>query len=201
MDATKAVGSSSAEVAMRWGRLIPRLGCLALLLAAGVPFVWMCRDLLDPPPPKRPWCISNLKQLALAAMMYAEDYDQHFPSANDWSGPLFSHITFEDVYRCPSFAGKPGYALNSLLGGRDWATVHNQAQIALFFDSGLGYPSASGGPGALASPPRHAGSNVVAFVDGHVKSMRETPSFGVEKGRFLVAPGPAAPASGAAGMR
>lgn len=38
-------------------------------------------------------CMSNLKQIGLAAMMYVQDYDESFPSANEYSGSTEPDVT------------------------------------------------------------------------------------------------------------
>ena len=56
-------------------------------------------------------CLSNIKQLALAMLMYASDWDDHAPTAisfaapntfpGSWSLALWSYVKGGDVYRCP----------------------------------------------------------------------------------------------------
>src|SRR5437899_9305124 len=48
-------------------------------------------------------CISNLKQIGFALMAYAQDYDEHWPSA-DWWGykpATAPYVKSNLVYRCP----------------------------------------------------------------------------------------------------
>lgn len=54
-------------------------------------------------------CQSNLKQLASAALMYAQDYDEVLPKGWNWNAAnsywydlLFPYVRNAQVYRCPS---------------------------------------------------------------------------------------------------
>jgi prepilin-type N-terminal cleavage/methylation domain-containing protein len=49
-------------------------------------------------------CMSNLKQLGLALMQYAQDYDEHWPSS-DWWGykkVILPYVKADLVFKCPS---------------------------------------------------------------------------------------------------
>src|SRR6266571_1849729 len=49
-------------------------------------------------------CMSNLKQIGLALMQYAQDYDEHWPSA-DWWGykkVIMPYTKADLVFKCPS---------------------------------------------------------------------------------------------------
>ena len=55
-------------------------------------------------------CQSNLKQLALAVMMYCQDYDGKFPPVYDdgsgtryiWADKIFPYVKNEDLFQCPA---------------------------------------------------------------------------------------------------
>jgi len=52
-------------------------------------------------------CSSNMKQLGLALMQYAQDYDEHLPcgqAAADqrgWAGQIYSYVKSTAAYKCP----------------------------------------------------------------------------------------------------
>ncbi|HAZ64312.1 MAG TPA: hypothetical protein DCZ72_11985, partial [Armatimonadetes bacterium] len=60
-------------------------------------------------------CSSNLKQLALAFIQYAQDYDECFPTHRIWNhGPhwqvgIAPYLKNWDIYRCPSDGGWPDW--------------------------------------------------------------------------------------------
>lgn len=78
-------------------------------------------------------CLSNMKQLGNATLMYMQDYDEKFPTpvlggctnqgsaANSlWSRQIFPYVKSKDAYRCPSSAmGQPGFRFRSDLAVPD----------------------------------------------------------------------------------
>lgn len=75
-------------------------------------------------------CTSNLKQLGMGIMMYAQDYDDTLPPAQfgDWWQQCWKYITLpyvknEDIYSCPSAPanlnrpnGTSPYGINAYIG-------------------------------------------------------------------------------------
>jgi prepilin-type processing-associated H-X9-DG protein len=69
-------------------------------------------------------CLSNVKQISLALMMYAQDYDEAYPCVDhstgyDWWQPLQGYVRNAQIFRCPAYraaAGDPAtdYLLNGL---------------------------------------------------------------------------------------
>jgi prepilin-type N-terminal cleavage/methylation domain-containing protein/prepilin-type processing-associated H-X9-DG protein len=173
---------------------------------------------------RRASCTSNLKQIALGMLMYAQDYDERFPAGkgNCSHGPFDSwgqdimgwddfhmqwlgyailvqpYIRNLQVFRCPSAAG---------LGTKDWfsggaatavariafpAGLHYEWKLADALSARCGHSMASFSfpaqqmmivdnwmIGAPHDPTQNntihpLASNNVAFVDGHVKYMRNS---------------------------
>jgi prepilin-type processing-associated H-X9-DG protein len=116
-------------------------------------------------------CTSNMKQLVLAAMMYAQDWDGTFPSEN-WAEELKPYVQNTAIYACPATEGKAvGFALNEMLAAAKLNEVKDPAEIPLFFEADLPDDVAFGGADAVMAEPRHNGMIVVGFVDGHAKAM------------------------------
>jgi len=93
-------------------------------------------------------CLSNLKQIALATLLYAQDYDERFPLAEYWGeypvkqywfgyrlgpgqfdtsrGLLQPYLKTDEIQRCPSFVGRiylgntTGYGYNYGYVGGSW---------------------------------------------------------------------------------
>jgi len=117
-------------------------------------------------------CLSNLKQVGLGAVMYAQDYDELFPGSWQWSPcaiqahspyilpapitmaqaetqcQICPYVKNAQVFSCPSRQNpcSYGYAYPYV-----YAPTTNQWSAPL---------------------PLHLGMTTVAFVDGHVKAMR-----------------------------
>jgi hypothetical protein len=113
-------------------------------------------------------CISNLRQLNLGLMMYANDNNDRFPAGTNWCDALKPFVKDEKTYVCA--AGKPGqrshYAFNAKLAGRGMKDIQTPAQTVLIFEAEGGW-NAAGGEELLPAKPRHAGAYAVGFADGH----------------------------------
>ncbi len=112
-------------------------------------------------------CLSNIKNVALAIEMYAEDYD-HFPASAHWCDTLAEYMRNPDVHRCPQAEGRSGQAYNVALGGLPSASVADPDRVVAVFDGEGGWNS-SGGRALLPSFPRHLHGDNFGFPDGHAK--------------------------------
>jgi prepilin-type processing-associated H-X9-DG protein len=124
-------------------------------------------------------CMSNVKQLELALMMYANDNKEEFPSGDKWCEALKPYLsTNTNVFIC--LQGAPGrrchYALNSQVAGHSTKDIQSPATTVLIFECDGGW-NVSGGRELLPASPRHGGAYVVGFADGHVE-MRRAPLMG-----------------------
>ena len=120
-------------------------------------------------------CVNNLKQLSLAARIYAGENNDHFPAATNWCDALKQYVGSDKVYKCAAAnaADRCDYAYNSQVAGLDPKNI--DSQTVLFFESKDGW-NRNGGPGTILSQPRHRSRArqqiiVVAFADGHVEEV------------------------------
>lgn len=120
-------------------------------------------------------CMNNLKQLALAGMMYANDHQGHFPSGDNWCDAVGPYVGGRATFRCPT--GDPEqpchYAFNARLAGLDPKSLTNPARTVLFFETDGGW-NRSGGPELLTNRPRHRNAVGLAFADGHCEIRTRT---------------------------
>lgn len=82
-------------------------------------------------------CLSNMRQLSNAVMMYVQDYDELYPMTanyNDgtmtqtiWSEMIQPYVKNQGIFSCPS-AIQPGYPAN--WGARGYASIGMNAQLA-----------------------------------------------------------------------
>ena len=141
-------------------------------------------------------CLSNMKQLILGGLMYAQDYDERwhiyrtYVSGLDmWPIHIQAYIKNTQVMQCPSREGQTYYYGVNYHHLRRWkladvdfpaehfAYVENQNQLASC--------SAPHGFSATYTPhlnplPHNEGVNV-AFVDGHAKWLKPD---GVDDGTY-----------------
>ncbi|MCE5240188.1 DUF1559 domain-containing protein [bacterium] len=141
-------------------------------------------------------CMSNLKQLGLAALAYGQDYDEMLPRADPgnaglaplgygawmttqtvgvWEpsgGSLYPYVRNAQLFVCPSRKSEayPGcsYEMNQLVSAVTLAVLDDVSGTALFEESQC--DDAAGYPtddfGRFAC---HNGGSNVAFTDGHAK--------------------------------
>lgn len=150
---------------------------LALIAAILYPFVAQHRG------HGRILCLSNVKQLALGVLMYAEDHDNRMPDRDSWmdaAQPYLYGGRKEADYpleHCPAIKDQThdpslyGYAFNSPLS-RAWVEkMASSEQVPMLYDSINLARNASDPFASLPVPGRHEGRNYIAFADGHAKSL------------------------------
>jgi len=114
-------------------------------------------------------CLSNLKQLALAALMFAQDHNETLPSANTWSDDIGPYCRSTEILRCPSDTSDYSYAMNSKVSGKKIGDIADPVKTVIFFESSAGVRNAADPMTSVCKPPRHGDGNNLAYVDGHVK--------------------------------
>lgn len=116
--------------------------------------------------------INNMKQLCMAANLYAMDHDDTLPPADSWQEEVLPYAgDNEDLLADPSEpdAGR-AYAMNARLSDFPLSAVRNVGRTVLFFECQFGAPP-GGGPELLPDQPRHPGGYVIGFVDSHVEGI------------------------------
>ena len=115
-------------------------------------------------------CVNNMKQLALAAKMYAMDNNDMLPSATNWCADLNQYVgSASSVFDCPQADSSQGhYAFNAKLSHISETNI--TGRVVMLFETEGGW-NASGGPEMLMTNSRHGGKIVVGFTDGSVETM------------------------------
>jgi prepilin-type N-terminal cleavage/methylation domain-containing protein/prepilin-type processing-associated H-X9-DG protein len=146
-------------------------------------------------------CLSNVKQIGLGLMMYAQDYDETYPTTGGaWWAPLMPYVKNEQVFRTPAYkddaTASSDYILNGLIAhGAPMAHFERPSQQVSIAIRAQGAPWLGYHPwptdhstwddlGAYLAPDGHnwmvdhiakdihnEGSNY-GFVDGHAKWYR-----------------------------
>jgi prepilin-type N-terminal cleavage/methylation domain-containing protein len=110
-------------------------------------------------------CVSNLKELALACIMYDQDYDEQYPGMWQWSpgayvsnGPYFMNLQIpqnpeQTCETCPYVKNSqiyacPDHAIYDYNFGAPYPPVTDQS---IYFSYGMAYPNMWGTD--VASPP------------------------------------------------
>ncbi|MGA2866567.1 MAG: DUF4190 domain-containing protein [Verrucomicrobiota bacterium] len=117
-------------------------------------------------------CMNNMKQLALGAIMYADDNNNQLPSGKNWCDTVQKYVGSGQafVFLCPGGDqnGRCHYALNARLSGIELSKVADRAQTVLLFESDGGW-NVSGGPELLLKKSRHGRAIGLVFADGHAE--------------------------------
>jgi len=140
-------------------------------------------------------CLSNLKQIGLADMMYAQDYDEcmasyqsHPAAASEYRfyDMLNPYMNNEQIWACPSHEAARGYGPNisdtgrsnpvtspgSLYCFRKIASFQSPAETAIYADTTGSYWRYNGGDIQNMRFRHNDGANV-SFLDGHAKWVSE----------------------------
>ena len=122
-------------------------------------------------------CLSNLKQIDLGTLMYAQDYDERLPIAANWQTGIDPYVKNDRIFHCPSAvfvssqAGPVGtnYAYNSALDMMKTARLAEPRNTVLTYDSADVSRNANDALTSLPSPGRHLAGNNISFADGHAR--------------------------------
>jgi hypothetical protein len=112
-------------------------------------------------------CLHNLMALGKTLMLYANDYEDEFPKADQWCDLLlqykYGHVT-EQLFVCPSAGGGPShYAINP-----NAKCTWSHPDMVLLFETTAGW-NQFGGPELLA-PENHRGRGCnILFINGRVE--------------------------------
>jgi prepilin-type processing-associated H-X9-DG protein len=123
-------------------------------------------------------CLSNLKRMALALRMYAEDNDDLLPFGGGWMDGCLPYLRHPDMTLCPNVPyrydhqKRHGYAFNSDLARKALPAIKDPARQILLFDSTNLAKNAADPLTSLPTEPRHTDGNAVVYVDGHAKVLQ-----------------------------
>ena len=113
---------------------------------------------------------SNLKQLSLGILMYAQDNDMKLPDADKWVDEIMPYVKNEAAFRDPAAPDlKYGYAFNRALSGVLMTSLEDPAMTVLLFESTTGTKNAADTGTSVPMPGRHSEGTDYALADGHVK--------------------------------
>ncbi len=130
-------------------------------------------------------CLSQVKQLALANLMYATDYDDRMPYRDRWMDDIYPYHKNMGIEHCPGLqdgrSPNPnlyGYAFDSRLSLFDSKKIADPARHPLVYDSINLARNASDPFLSLPKPPRMHGDrpgNPLAYLDGHARVLNVKP--------------------------
>ena len=110
-------------------------------------------------------CLSQVKQLGVALMMYAADHEETLPEADSWEEAVAPYIMNAEILACP-VTGKH-YIFNEGLSGVDLKDLDNPQATPMLWEPAL---DAEG----LVGP--HGGQFNVGYADGHAQMVDKLPT-------------------------
>lgn len=120
-------------------------------------------------------CLSNVKQLAMASLLYSQDYDNTLPGTAPWSDQLTPYARNMSLFSCPTLekAGQVGgYSFNSELAGVKAGAVPTPATVPLIFESLATQLNSVEAFTAFLQNPRHGETRALSYADGHAKGLK-----------------------------
>lgn len=125
--------AADAAAALRASIIEPAAALAFALLAGAVLFPVLAK----PRPQLTVRCVANLKQIALAAHMYAEDNDGRLPDAARWPRQLLPYVSSRELYRCEKdrSGAAVSYAMDSAYSKRRTDEYTRAAERVLFVDA------------------------------------------------------------------
>ena len=142
---------------------------------------------------RRATCTSNQKQIGLAFLMYAQDYDSRFPllgssTYQGWSTSLQTYMQGWPIFQCPSESRKPNYTKPPDDANGFYTDYGMNNNTTTLVQTVLTCPACTVQTGdmlggidrqgmreewlddsTLALAPRHLEGNTYSFCDGHAK--------------------------------
>ena len=126
----------------------------------------------NPPPTLYVQSKDRLKQVGLGILMYANDWNEDAPLANQWEDELLPYVKQDLLFHSPAVqyknATEYGYALNSALAGLALPTLASPSTTISIFDSTVLIKNATASITTLPNPPRYGKLNTIVHADGHV---------------------------------
>ena len=122
-------------------------------------------------------CLSNVKQMGVASLMYAQDHDNKLPPSAQWMNKIRPYA-WEGLYHCPTAApgsnlidpSRPyGYAMDSRTSGKSLTKMKTPENVVVLYDSTNTARNATDAGTSRAN--RHRKGANVSYADGHSKTV------------------------------
>ncbi|HWD40525.1 MAG TPA: hypothetical protein VG944_16875 [Fimbriimonas sp.] len=105
-------------------------------------------------------CLSNVKQLDLAVIMFSNDFDDKLAMTSvNWKSKISPYVRNASLFTCARDPkGTVSYSFNAKLAGKAMAGISRPAETVLVYEGKNGHLDF-----------RHGGRAAVGFADGHAK--------------------------------
>lgn len=171
---------------------------ISVIVAIGALFSTLFPTLFNTPKTRATQCMSNLRQLTIAALMYAQEHDEAMPGA-DWAKEMRSDFRDTDILICSEAKGNVAaqgedapvnYGYNGMLvktngKGMELGDISGDPTNMLMLSDAapvktIKAPGVIGGTfgrtdNVVEVAYRHTGKAIMGFLDGHVESSAAEP--------------------------
>ena len=120
-------------------------------------------------------CKHNLRTLARAVLLYAEDYDQTLPDGKSWVDQTASYLQREQslIYKCPELPDvKYSYAYHKAISSKPLSKIISPETTPMLYDSITLSKNATDLLTSLPKKGRHSSCNFIVFTDWHLSPLR-----------------------------
>jgi hypothetical protein len=115
----------------------------------------------------------RMKQLDLGLIMYANDFDESLPLANQWMDGIAPSVKSAIAFHSPAVEqlneSDYGYAMNSAIAGKSLTSFASPSTTYSLFDSTVLTRNATSPLTTLPQPPRYGKYNTIGLLDGHIQ--------------------------------
>jgi len=113
-------------------------------------------------------CLSNVKQVTLALLMYAKDFDEHLPPARVWCDATAPYEKNPQILTCPDHetSEKCSYTFSVAVSSADLIRLPSSSQTSVLWDGAGGWNVYGGFPSVEY---RHRGGANFGYADGHCR--------------------------------
>lgn len=123
---------------------------------------------------QRTECLSNMKQVGIAHLIYSADNNDRFPLGPNWAQATAKYVSNMDAMRCPIAAKEHGpsavgFGFNREMAGVDIVKITDVPHTILLFESQVVGRGFVGEKADLVEPPRHQKGGNFAMADGSAK--------------------------------
>jgi hypothetical protein len=111
-------------------------------------------------------CVMNMSRLDRSMLLYANDYQDKFPSSSKWCDLLIEHTDVKPkLFKCPGASeGQSNYAMNINV---EKLGTKSPPDMVVLFETKPGW-NQSGGPEILSTENHNGEGCTIVFIDGHI---------------------------------
>lgn len=114
-------------------------------------------------------CGVNVKKIALAIRLYADEHEGKCPPAAQWCDDVLPNLDGRQIFKCPQRRGaESAYGFNAKLAGRTLSAI--PPDTVMIFETGQGW-NTTGGEGEVVTSPPHGRHFIFGFADGSVREL------------------------------